>query len=334
VRTLLRDLGTVTGVQCACIVRKGEVLASSFPDSEKVAQAASLGFVRGISDGLELVDRKFEELQIDFGGKSLMVQPIDKDFVLAMLAAPDANTQLLRVVMGSSVRQLRRMHDIAEKPEPARPAAPHPPPPPPSQQPAAAARPGTPMAPAAAPKPGAPQPAGTAPQPAVGAKPGMPPPPPGKPQAAAPPPPPQAAKPQPTGRPQPPPPPQKPVPPPPPLKGQQPPPRPPVQPAAPAPQSSRPGAPAPKPEPAPAPVAAKAGDKDAEPILPQVLALLTEYIGPVARVSFKRGVTKWRETGTPTIGTLGELAKILAADLSSDSEKKAFLDAVERLRGS
>jgi hypothetical protein len=62
--------------------------------------------------------------------------------------------------------------------------------------------------------------------------------------------------------------------------------------------------------------------------------MMNEYIGTVARVSFKRGVTKWRETGTPTIGTLGELAKILAADLSTDSEKKAFLDAVERLRGS
>lgn len=68
-------------------------------------------------------------------------------------------------------------------------------------------------------------------------------------------------------------------------------------------------------------------------MLPQVLALLTEYIGPVARVSFKRGVARWRETSTPTVGTLGELAKILAADLSTDAEKKAFLDAVERLRG-
>lgn len=69
-------------------------------------------------------------------------------------------------------------------------------------------------------------------------------------------------------------------------------------------------------------------------MLPQVLALLTEYIGPVARVSFKRGVAKWRESGTPTVGTLGELAKILASDLSSDAEKKAFIEAVERLRGS
>ena len=84
---------------------------------------------------------------------------------------------------------------------------------------------------------------------------------------------------------------------------------------------------------APARGGARAADKDAEPVLPQVLALLTEYIGPVARVSFKRGVTRWRATSTPTVGTLGELAKILAADLSSDSEKKAFLDAVERLRG-
>jgi len=295
VRTLLRDLGTVTGVQAACIVRGGQVMASSFPETDAVAQAASLGFVRGISDGLELVDRGFEELLIDFGGKSLMVAPVEKDFIVAMVAASDANLQLLRVVMGSSVRQLRRMHNLAEKPEPAPVKAPTPPPrpePAPAAKPAAAAQ--APVQPAAP-----------------------------KPQAPAPPPPPQAAKPQPTGRPQPQP---KNVPPPPPLKGQVP--RPPQ--AAPPPQAK--AAPA-KPEPAPAPAAAKTADKDAEPILPQVLALLTEYIGPVARVTFKRGVTRWRETSTPTVGTLGELAKILAADLSSDSEKKAFLDAVERLRG-
>jgi hypothetical protein len=288
------------------------VLATSFADKDAVAQAASLGFVRGISDGLELVDRGYEEMLVDFGGRSLMVAPIAKDFVLAMLAASDANTQLLRVVMGSSVRQLRRMHDIAEKP--AATAAPA------AAAAAAAAKPAE-AAPAAKPAPGAP------------------PPPPPKPQAAAPAPPPQAAKPMPTGRPQPPPPPQgRPAPPPPPpIKGQQPP-KPP-QPGQAPPQQAKPQPPPPpgpaaKPEPAPAPAAAKAADKDAEPVLPQVLALLTEYIGPVARVSFKRGVTRWRETSTPTVGTLGELAKILAADLSSDSEKKAFLDAVERLRGS
>ena len=293
-RTLLRDLGTVSGVEAACIVRGGEVMASSFPDGDAVAQAASLGFVRGISDGLELVDRGFEELLIDFGGKSLMVAPVEKDFVLAMLAASDANLPLLRVVMGSSVRQLRRMHNVAEKPEPAPVQAPVPPKP----EPAPAAKAAAPAPPAA----------------------------PIKPQAPAPPPP-QAAKPQPTGRPQP----QqgKNAPPPPPVKGQVP--RP-AQPAQAPPQAQAKAAPA-KSEPAP-PAAAKTADKDAEPILPQVLALLTEYIGPVARVTFKRGVTRWRETGTPTVGTLGELAKILATDLSSDSEKKAFMDAVDRLRGS
>lgn len=311
-RTLLRDLGTVTGVQSACIVRGGEVLASSFPENDAVSQAASLGFVRGISDGLELVDRGFEELLVDFGGKSLMVTPVEKDFVLATIAAPDANLQLLRVVMGSSVRQLRRMHDIAEKAE----AAP---------APAAAAKPAAQGGPA--PAPSAPTPS----KPAAAAP--APPPQAGKPQQPAPPPPPQqAGKPQPTGRPQPPQQAKPAPPPPPPLKGQQAP-RP-QQPAQTPPQ--QPPKPAAKPEPTPTPAAAaaaKVADKDAEPILPQVLALLTEYIGPVARVSFKRGVTRWRETSTPTVGTLGELAKILAADLSTDSEKKAFLDAVERLRG-
>jgi len=289
----LRDLGTVSGVQAACIVRGGEVMASSFADGDAVAQAASLGFVRGISDGLELVDRGFEELLIEFGGKSLMVAPVEKDFVLAMLAAPDANLPLLRVVMGSSIRQLRRMHNVAEKPEPAPVQAATPP----KAEPVPAAKPAAAAAPAAA-----------AP----------------KPQAPAPPPP-QAAKPQATGRPQP----QqqgKNAPPPPPVKGQMP--RP-AQPQQAPPQQAKAAS---KPEPAPA--APKVADKDAEPILPQVLALLTEYIGPVARVTFKRGVTRWRETGTPTVGTLGELAKILAADLSSDSEKKAFMDAVDRLRGS
>ncbi|MEO6434619.1 MAG: hypothetical protein ABIP55_02510 [Tepidisphaeraceae bacterium] len=329
-RTLLRDLGTVSGVQCACIVRSGEVLASSFQEADAVAQAASLGFVRGITDGLELVDRGFEELLIDFGARSLMVAPVDKDFVLAMLAAPDANTQLLRVVMGSSVRQLRRMHDIGEKAEPA-PA------------PAAAARPAAPQAAGVAAPSGAPPPPKPAAQQAAPPPPPKPQaaaqPPPPKPQGAPPPPPPQHAKPAPTGRPQPPqqqgrpapppPPSGRPAPPPPPIKGQQPqqPPRPQQQPAPPPPAAA--ARPAAKPE----PVAAKPADKDAEPILPQILALLTEYIGPVARVSFKRGVTRWRETSTPTVGTLGELAKILAADLSSDSEKKAFLDAVEKLRG-
>ncbi|MFN2375201.1 MAG: hypothetical protein ABR538_01605 [Candidatus Binatia bacterium] len=321
-RTLLRDLGTVSGVQSACIVRKGEVLASSFAESDAVAQAASLGFVRGIGDGLEQAGRGFEELLVELEGRSLMVVPVEKDFVLAMLAAPDANLQLLRVILGSSVRQLRRMHGIAEKAE----AAP------------AAARPEA--APAPKPMPGAPAPAGRPQQPA--AAPPSPPPPPSQ----------QAAKTPPTGRPQPPPPPGRPAsPPPPPLKGQQqaPPPRPVTgAPPPPAPQAAAPARPqqpaaaAPAPQasgikpvakPEPAPAAAKPADKDAEPVLPQVLALLTEYIGPVARVSFKRGVTRWRETSTPTVGTLGELAKILAADLSSDSEKKAFLDAVEKLRG-
>lgn len=291
-RTLLRDLGTVSGVQCACIVRGGEVLASSFPEKEAVAQAASLGFVRGIADGLEGAGREFEEVLVDFAGRSLLVAPVTKDFVLAMLAAPDANAQLLRVVMGSSVRQLRRMNDIPEKPEPAaaRPA------------PAAAA------AAAAGPAPGTPPP-----RPQTAATP--------PPQGAPAPPAPTGRPPAATGRPQPP---SRPAPPPPPIKGQ--------QPAKPQPAPPQAAAKAQTPD-KPAPAAAKAADKDGEPILPQVLALLTEYIGPVARVSFKRGVTKWREKGSPTVGTLGELAKILAADLSTDSEKKAFLDAVERLRG-
>ena len=297
-RTLLRDLGTVSGVQCACIVRGGEVLASSFPETEAVAQAASLGFVRGINDGLELVDRGLEEFSINFSGRSLMVAPIAKDFTLAMLAAPDANTQLLRVVMGSSVRQLRRMHDIAEKP-------------------GAVVQPKAPP-----PRPAAPEPVAAAPRPQPTGRP-QPPPPPSRPQ---PPPPPSRPAPPPPNRPAP----------PPPLKGQQPAGRPSAPPPPPPPQAPQARPPEVKPAtPTPAPptaAAAKVADKDAEPVLPQVLALLTEYIGPVARVSFKRGVTKWRETGTPTIGTLGELAKILAADLSSDAEKKAFLDAVERLR--
>lgn len=291
-RTLLRDLGTVNGVQCACIVRGGQVLASSFPEADAVAQATSLGFVRGVSDGLELVDRGFEELLIDFDGKSLMVAPVDKDFVLAMLATPEANVSLLRVVLGSSVRQLRRMHDVAQRPEPVVEAKPQPaavPPPPPKP---AAAAPVPPKAAVAQPSPPAPAPQASRPQAT------------GRPQPA------QQSKPAP--------------PPPPPLKGQQ-------QAARPTPPPQAQAKPQPKPEPQSA--AAKVADRDAEPILPQILGLLTEYIGPVARVSFKRGVTRWRETSTPTVGTLGDLARILAADLSSDGEKKAFLDAVERLKG-
>jgi predicted regulator of Ras-like GTPase activity (Roadblock/LC7/MglB family) len=300
VQTILRDLGAIAGVQYSCVVRRGEVLATTFPEDQKAAQSTSLEFVRGVTDGLELVDRGFGDLILDLGSRSLFAAPVEKDFVLALFAGSETNPQLIRIVMGSAVRQIQRMLDIAAAPQPAaapppKPpvveAAPPPPPPPPPPPQQAKPQPQPP------PQPQKPQPQPPQGQANKGAPPAA------KPQAAQP---------------------QRPQQPPQQAKG--------PQPKAPEPAKPEPPKAQPKPEPPPPPPPPKPTERDVEPVLPKVLALLAERIGPVARVSFKRGVAKWQESTKPTMGNLGELAKILAADLSTEAEKDAFVKAVERLK--
>ncbi|MFT4571970.1 MAG: hypothetical protein ACI91F_002867 [Candidatus Binatia bacterium] len=88
--------------------------------------------------------------------------------------------------------------------------------------------------------------------------------------------------------------------------------------------------PAPAPEPTPEPEL-PASEADAEHLLPAVLALLTDRLGPVARLIFKHGVTTWKENHDATVGNLWHLAEILAEDLSSEDEKGAFQEAVRAL---
>ena len=90
--------------------------------------------------------------------------------------------------------------------------------------------------------------------------------------------------------------------------------------AAAKPEAAKSAKPAPSPE-----------DADADPLLPRVLDLLTDAIGPVARVTFKQGVAQWREGNKATVGNLPKLAEILAEDLSNEKEKRTFIDAVSRL---
>ncbi|HYC53419.1 MAG TPA: roadblock/LC7 domain-containing protein [Candidatus Binatia bacterium] len=343
-RTLLRDLGTLKGVHGGYVVRRGEVLASSFPDDRNDALSASLEVVTKIGEGLAKLDSSFEEVRIEFGQQSLMVMPVDDGFTLGLLTGADVDLALLRAVMQSSVRQLRRMAELPPRPvtEPVLPPLP------PLAEPAAAPA-ETPAAPAssaataasAAPAGKATTPPAAAAKPAEPAKPAAqaaPPaaaapaasePAPAKP-AAQPTPSPQAAKPA--------------VQPAPPKQAVPPKPSPAEQAQklreAKAAQHAaqqgkgRDGRPEQK-KPAPAPEPARApsrDDWDAETVLPKIRDLLTEAIGPVARVTFKRGVAKWTDGHAPTLGNLPALAKILAADLGSEAEKKKFVDAVERLR--
>lgn len=300
-RTILRDLESVGGVRCGYVVRNGEILASTFPADKAAALAASQELARGVAEGLALIDRDWEELLVDLGDVNLMVLPVEEGFTLALLAANDTNPTLLRVVMQSSVRQIRTMlslpppvptpleQPIAPPPEPPKAAAR--PAPAPEQKPQPAARPAPPpprpAAPEQKPAPAAAKPAAPAPQPPKQA------PPPPKPAAPA----------------------QRPAPP------------------QPKPAQAAPPPPKPAAEPKPAAPAAKGRDaEDAEPLLPKILELLTGSIGPVARVTFKRGVSRWKESNAPTVGNLPSLVDILAADLSSDEEKRWFVDEVERLR--
>ncbi|MBI5506650.1 MAG: hypothetical protein HY899_17825 [Deltaproteobacteria bacterium] len=318
-RTILRDLQSVGGVRCGYVVRNGQILASTFAAEQAGALAASQELARGVAEGLALVDREWEEVLVDLGGVSLMVLPIEEGFTLGLLAGTDTNPDLLRVVMQSSVRQIRTMLALPPpaptppvsvqqpaaaapppKPEPARPAAAAPAqrPSQPQPQPAAAKpaaapqKPAVEQRPAPAQKPAEQRPA-TAARPAVEQRPAA---------AARP-----AAEQKPAAQ-------QKQAPPPP-------------RPAAPVKPAAEPVAPA---------AAAKSGraGEDAEPLLPKILELLTGSIGPVARVTFKRGVSRWKESNAPTVGNLPSLVEILAADLSSDEERRWFLEEVERLRGS
>lgn len=303
------------------MVRNGQVLASTFAAEQAAALAASQELARGVAEGLALVDREWEEVLVDLGEASLMVLPIEEGFTLGLLAGADTNLDLLRVVMQSSVRQIRTMLALPP-PAPTPPAS--------VQKPVAAA--------AQAPKP--PEPARPAAAPPVPPRPPQPQAQPAKPTAAPPPKPAveqrpaQAQKPAVEQRPaaaarpvE-----QKPAVPARPAVEQKPatqqkPPPPPPKPAAPPKPAVEPVAPA---------AAAKSGRaaEDAEPLLPKILELLTGSIGPVARVTFKRGVSRWKESHAPTVGNLPSLVEILAADLSSDEERRWFLEEVERLRGS
>lgn len=257
-RTILRDLETLSGVRCGTIVRDGDVLASTFSEDQAETEAVSIHLVGRLSDGLGKAGLGYEEVVIEFAEASLIVIPIDRKFSLSVVVERDAKLPLLRVVMQSAMRQIRRMAELPPpeptpvaqppKPEPAKPAqaaksAPQPEPP--KQAPAQAAR-------------------GARPEP---------------PKQAAPPP--------------------KPEPP-------------------------KPAAEAPKPK----------ADRDAEPVLPKILELLTDSIGPIARVTFKQGVARWKKNHPPTVNNLGELAKILAADLQTEDDRRKFTKAVERLRDS
>ncbi len=73
------------------------------------------------------------------------------------------------------------------------------------------------------------------------------------------------------------------------------------------------------------------GDIDAEPLLPAVLELLAERLGPVARVTFKHGVATWKDSGASTVERLPALADLLAEDLLGDEDKRSFRSAVQAL---
>jgi|GEM_PF-2049530 len=337
-RTILRDLGSVSGVRCGYVVRNGELLASTFTAEQAAALAACQDLARGVAEGLALVDRDWEEVLVDLGEASLMVLSIEEGFTLATLAAADANVDLLRVVMQSSVRQIRTMLALPPPvPTPVASVQPSAPP-----QPAAAAKPESvpsgarpaaspqqpaPTRPAAAPqqqaaaRPAPQQPAaarpGTAPQQPTAARPGAAPP--QQPAAARPAAPTQKTpieqKPAAASRP---------------ASGQKPSSAP-QKPAVAAQPAAAAKAAAEKPASAP-PAQSGRASEDASPLLPKILELLTGSIGPVARVTFKRGVSRWKESHTPTVGNLPSLVEILAADLSSDEERRWFVEEVERLR--
>lgn len=318
-RTILRDLETVKGVRCGYVLRNGKILASSFPADQAQILTATQELAHDIVEGLALVEKGWEELLVDLGDTSLVVAPVNEGLTIALLVGNDANVDLLRVMLQSSARQVRTMLELpppvptpspvvakpapaAETPaKPAAPAAPVPPAKPVQAPPAAAA---------SRPSPPPQQPAKQPPPPPK-------PTPPQAPAAAARPTPPQQ---QPPARPAPSQPAASAAKPTVPAKG-----APPAKPAGPPPAAT--------PAPAAAPAARNRNDEDAEPLLPKVLDLLMGSIGPVARVTFKRGLSRWKESHAPTVGNLSSLAEILAADLSSDEERRSFIGAVERLRG-
>ncbi len=108
-RTVLRDLESVSGVRCGCIVRDGEVLASTFIGDSAATLAASRELVGAIAEGLELLGRELDEVLLDLGEASVVVVPVEEGFTLTLLAGAETNLDLLRVVMQSSVRQIRMM---------------------------------------------------------------------------------------------------------------------------------------------------------------------------------------------------------------------------------
>jgi predicted regulator of Ras-like GTPase activity (Roadblock/LC7/MglB family) len=102
--------------------------------------------------------------------------------------------------------------------------------------------------------------------------------------------------------------------------------------AAPAPKAAA----APKATPAaaktaPVAEAPAADERDLEPLLQAIQRLLTENIGPAAKIVFNHALKRWRGAPGASIANIPTLAEMLAEDLSTEGERTDFLRQVDGL---
>ncbi len=77
--------------------------------------------------------------------------------------------------------------------------------------------------------------------------------------------------------------------------------------------------------------AAEEAQSSIEPLLDDILGLLTRNVGPAAKLIFRDAMDEWQNSFEPNKENLNELAQLLVVDIEGASEKSAFLREVGKL---
>lgn len=235
--SVLRELQGLGGILSGCVIKEGEIIASTFANPDDAGLVAAGKMFSQVSMGMESIGRGLNEILFEYEENYLIGYPIDQEFFICLLSDKQTNFSLVRMTVQAAARKIKKI----------------------SEDPAAMARVTAPpaAAPAAAPTaaPAAEAPART-PSPA------------------------------------------------------------PEQPAA-----ARSAAAAP----------AEVDERDLEPLLQAIQRLLTENIGPAAKIVFNHAVKQWQGKPGASIANIPALAELLAEDLSTEGERSDFLRQVDGL---
>ncbi|HHS84146.1 MAG TPA: hypothetical protein ENK38_04355 [Gammaproteobacteria bacterium] len=119
-KEILEELGTLGGVYHGCIVKEGNVLATTFP-SLLNDNLTSIGKITDrIFKGAGSVKHSYDEIYFEMDENYLLGYPVDGGIVVLLLTGKDVNFALIHMTVKSAAPQISRelSSQIQEEPSP------------------------------------------------------------------------------------------------------------------------------------------------------------------------------------------------------------------------